>query len=103
LRYAKRALIVLAIVAMTLFATRVYFAERGDPLEPWRTYVLHELSVRELDKTDCAGYLKAEDAIFESSRREVTQRLPELLRVPSNPFFSYLLQRIEYCIPASAR
>jgi hypothetical protein len=55
LRYAKRALIVLAIVAMTLFAARVYLAERGDPLESWRTYVPHELSVRELDKTGLRG------------------------------------------------
>ena len=73
LRYAKRALIVLAIVAVTLFAARVYISERGDPLEPWHTHVPHELSVQELDTTDWPGYLKAEDAIFESLRREVTQ------------------------------
>jgi alpha-beta hydrolase superfamily lysophospholipase len=87
LRYAKRALIGLAIIAATLLAARVYVSERGAPLEPWHTYIPHELSVQELEKSDWAGYLKAEDAIFESLRREVTQKLPEHDRVPVNRYF----------------
>ena len=60
-KYAKRTLIGLALIAVTLLAVRAYDLQRGPPLEPWHTFVPHELSVAELDKTDWAGYLKAEE------------------------------------------
>ena len=77
----------LGIALLTFFAVRVYDTQRGLPLKPWHTYVPHELSAQELDKTDWAGYLRAEDAIFESVRVEVTQKLSEEDRVPVNRYF----------------
>ena len=87
IRFVKRALIGVTLIAVTLLAARAWDSQRGAPLEPWHTYIPHELSAPELEKTDWAGYLKAEDAIFESLRREVTQKLPEHDRVPVNRYF----------------
>ncbi len=86
-KYSKRALIGLAIIAITLLAARAYDSQRGAPLEPWHTFVPHELSLQEIEKADWPGYLKAEDAIFKSIRDEVTQKLPEHDRVPVNRYF----------------
>lgn len=87
-RYVKRALIGLTLVVVTLLAVRAWDSQRGAPLEPWHTYIPSELSRTNLEKADWAGYLKAEDAIFESVRREVTEKLPEHDRVPVNRYFS---------------
>jgi alpha-beta hydrolase superfamily lysophospholipase len=86
-RIAKRALVWLTISALTLLALRTWDSQRGAPLEPWHTYIPHELSVEELDKTDWDGYLKAEARIFERLRTEVTQKLDENERVPVNRYF----------------
>ena len=72
----RRAVAVLLIVAVSLLGLRIYQTERGPPLEPWHTFVPDELSRDEIDKTDWAGYLEAEDAVFEAVRAEVTQKLP---------------------------
>jgi alpha-beta hydrolase superfamily lysophospholipase len=86
-RSAKRGLILLATIVLTLLAVRVYDTQRGAPLEPWHTHIPHELSVDELDRADWAGYLKAEAAIFDALKTEVTQRLPKEDRVPVNRYF----------------
>jgi hypothetical protein len=86
--YAKRGIIGFSLVAITLLAVRAYDSQRGAPLEPWHTFVPHELSPEELEKTDWAGYRKAEDKIFESFRVEVTQKLDEHDRVPVNRYFA---------------
>lgn len=83
----KRGLMLLAVIAITLLAVRAYDSQRGAPLQPWHTYVPHELSAGELDKTDWAGYLQAEAKIFEALRTEVTQKLDADERVPVNRYF----------------
>ena len=84
----RRVLILAAAVFVTLFAVRAWDSQRGPPLEPWHTYVPRELSAREIDAADWAQYLKAEDAVFESVRAEVTDQLPERDRVPVNRYFA---------------
>jgi hypothetical protein len=83
----KLALIVLATIAVTLLAARAYQSQRGAQLEPWHTYVPLELHAHELDAADWSRYLKAEDAIYDALRTEVTQRLPQEDRVPVNRYF----------------
>ena len=73
LRILKGGAVLLAVSTITLLAIRAYDSQRGKPLEPWHTYVPQELSVKELDHAGWAEYLKAEDAVFESVRAEVTQ------------------------------
>jgi alpha-beta hydrolase superfamily lysophospholipase len=87
-RVAKWIGVVVCVAAIGLFVARAYDSRRGPALEPWHTYVPHELSVSELDRASWADYLKAEDAVFEGVRSEVTQKLGPEERVPSNRYFA---------------
>ena len=87
LRILKRGALLLAVSTITLLAIRAYDSQRGKPLEPWHTYVPQELNVKELDHAGWTEYLKAEDAIFESVRAEVTQELDPEDRIPINRYF----------------
>jgi alpha-beta hydrolase superfamily lysophospholipase len=86
-KWIKRAGLLLGAVLLTLLAVRAYDSQRGPPLERWHTYVPTELSVEQLETTDWAGYLAAEQAIFDSLQREVTERLDAEERVPVNRYF----------------
>jgi alpha-beta hydrolase superfamily lysophospholipase len=86
-KVAKLTFILLATIAVTLVAARMYQSQLGAPLEPWHTHVPHELHAHELDAADWSKYMKAESAIFDALRTEVTQRLPERDRVPVNRYF----------------
>jgi alpha-beta hydrolase superfamily lysophospholipase len=83
----RRTLILLATVAITFFAIRVYDTQRGPPLAVWHTYVPHELKGKELDAADWSQYLAQEAKIFEAVKTEVTQKLDPADRVPMNRYF----------------
>ena len=83
----KRLAILVGAVLVTFLAVRVCDAERGPPLEPWHTFVPDELSVAEMDRTDWAGYVAAEDRIFAAVRDEVSRTLPPEDRLPINCYF----------------
>jgi alpha-beta hydrolase superfamily lysophospholipase len=83
----KYTLMVLSIIAIILFSARAYVTQGGAPLEPWHRFVPHELSVEELNKSDWDGYLKAEAAIFDTLRTEITQQLNVEEQVPYNRYF----------------
>ena len=75
-RLAKIAAFAIVAVVATVFVVRAVDSLRGPPLEPWHTYVPTELSPGEIDATDWAGYLAAEDRIFSDVRANVTDQLP---------------------------
>lgn len=83
----RRGAAILVIVALSLLGLRIYDTQRGAPLEPWHTFVPHELSLAELDSGNWSDYLKAEDVAFASVRAEVTQKLEPDERVPVNRYF----------------
>jgi alpha-beta hydrolase superfamily lysophospholipase len=87
LRILKSGAILVLVILATFFAVRIYDTQRGPPLRPWHTYVPDELSVKELDQTDWAGYLKTERSIFEAVREEVTEQLSPEDRIPANRYF----------------
>ena len=78
---------VILVGAMTFLGVRVYDSQRGAPLEPWHTFIPHELKADELDRADWAKYIEAEKAIFEELRTHITQRLDAEDRVPANRYF----------------
>ncbi len=86
--FLKWTIAIICVAAIGLFVARAYDSQRGPALEPWHTYVPHELSVAELDHASWGDYLKAEDSIFEGVRTEVTQKLGADERVPSNRYFA---------------
>ena len=87
LRSVKIAGGLLALVLMTFFAIRIYDTQKGPPLEPWHTYVPHEMRAEELDASNWTQYLAAEAKIFDDVRREVSQKLEAGGRVPANRYF----------------
>jgi alpha-beta hydrolase superfamily lysophospholipase len=86
-RIARWTLALVCVSALTLLGVRAYDSQRGPPLEPWHTYVPHELSVPELDHSNWADYLKAEARIFDRLRTEVIQKVPPNERTPVNRYF----------------
>ena len=87
LRLLKWSAALVGVVAVTILAVRSWDAWRADPLEPWHTFVPHELRADELARADWKAYLAAEDRAFAEVRDNVTQRLPEGERVPANRYF----------------
>lgn len=83
----KRLTIVVVTVVFTLLAVRVYDTQRGPALEPWHTFVPHELSAAELDKADWQAYLAAENRVFDEVKANVTDKLSASERIPLNRYF----------------
>lgn len=81
-------MILLAVAAVTLLAVRVYIIQRGPPLAAWHTFVPKELSAEELDAANWEQYLAAEARVFESVRREVTEKLDPDQRIPMNRYYA---------------
>ncbi len=86
-KFTKRLTAFIFISILVLFLIRAYDSQRGQPLEPWHTYVPEELHGKELDRSDWTAYLNAEETIFDRVRTEVTQKLPADERVPVNRYF----------------
>ena len=83
----KWLMIATVAIAAVALGVRSYRALSGPPLQPWHTFVPHELRVDELDDSDWSRYLAQEQAIFESVRANVSQRLDPDARVPYNRYF----------------
>jgi len=87
IRLLKWSAALAGVVLLTVLGVRSWDAWQSEPLEPWHTYVPHELRANELAKADWTAYLAAESKVMEEVRANVTQRLPEDARVPVNRYF----------------
>jgi len=54
----RRIALLLVVIIVGLLAFRIYDTQRGPPLEPWHTYVPHELTGKALDHADWTDYLR---------------------------------------------
>jgi len=82
-----RLLIAVLLVGAGALAVRSYRALQGPPLETWHTFVPVEMRAAELDAADWPQYVAQEQAIFDSVRANVTQKLEPDARVPYNRYF----------------
>ena len=87
-RLLKWIAVVLAISLATFLAVRAWESQRGPPLELWHTFVPRELSATEIDKSDWAQYLAAEEKAFAEVRAEVTERLEPPAQHDGNRYFT---------------
>jgi alpha-beta hydrolase superfamily lysophospholipase len=87
MKFAKWTVLVLAVAVITALAVRTYDMQRGPPLEPWHTFVPHELSRDELRQADWAAYIAAENKTFDEIRTQVTDKLPPEAQTPGNRYF----------------
>jgi len=83
----KKLLVALVLVVITLLAVRTYDALQGPPLEPWHKLVPDELSAQQLDNSDWAAYLRAEQQAFVEVRKDVTEKLDAEERIPLNRYY----------------
>jgi alpha-beta hydrolase superfamily lysophospholipase len=88
LRWLLVRLAALAVVSLVAFlGLRAWESRRGQPLEVWHTHVPHDVTAEAIAQLDWPGYLKAEQAVFDEVRTEVTQKLRLDERVPVNRYF----------------
>ncbi|MGH8699040.1 MAG: alpha/beta hydrolase, partial [Burkholderiales bacterium] len=82
------ALVVLALLGLLgLLGIRAWDAQRAAPLAVWHTYTPDDLKAKDLAKLEWNDYLKAEQALFDGVRAEVTEKLEPEDRVPANRYF----------------
>lgn len=84
---AKKIGMVVGIVLVVLLATRVYLSQQGPELHLWHTWRADEMSVREMDNGNFAGYIARENAIFADLDRAVTAKTEGEERTPLNRFY----------------
>lgn len=88
LRFLRRGLVLVVLVAASVLALRAWDSQRGPPLEPWHTFVPTELHAKVLEKADWAAYLKHEAAIFHDVRREVVDKIDRETAVAGNRYYA---------------
>lgn len=84
---AKKTGMVVGIVLVVLLAVRVYLSQQGPELHLWHTWRADEMSVRELDNADFAGYLARERAIFSDLDNAVTAKTAGEEQTPLNRYY----------------
>ena len=87
-RTLKWVLALCAASLVTLLAVRAYDSHSDPPLELWHTYIPHEMTAGEIDKSDWAQYVAAEQRIFDEVRTEVTDKLDPGSRHSANRYFA---------------
>jgi alpha-beta hydrolase superfamily lysophospholipase len=78
----------LGVSLATVFAMRAYDSQRGPPLEPWHTFVPHEMTTEQIRASNWTLYVEAEQKLFDEVRANVTDKLSPELRNPANRYFS---------------
>ncbi|MFC7476448.1 alpha/beta hydrolase [Dankookia sp. GCM10030260] len=87
-RLLRRGFIVLVVLLVALLGLRAWDMSSAPPLRPWHLVVPDELPIAALEAADWAGYLAAENAAFDTVRREVTERLDPEDQVLANRYFA---------------
>ena len=88
LQIVKIGALIIGVAVLTLLGIRAYDSQRGEPLALWHTYAPSELSAKEINKIGWDEYLAAEEKIFQSVRKNVTDKLPPDAQVPGNRYFA---------------
>lgn len=86
-RWTRRLAYALAAVVLIIIVVRVVDSQTGPALELWHTEVPNDLRAEQINRLDWAGYIAAEQRVFEQVRREVTARLQPEARTQENRFF----------------
>ncbi|MCX7892442.1 MAG: alpha/beta hydrolase [Burkholderiales bacterium] len=84
----KIALLLALVVVATVVGVRTWDIMRGQPLSVWHKYVPADLHAAEIAKLDWAGYLAAEERLFQDVRRNVVERIAPEDRIPANRYYA---------------
>ena len=88
LKLGKWMAISIVLCLAAVLAVRAWDSQQGEPLALWQTFVPDELTPAQLDATDWAGYLAAEQKAFEEVRTQVSERLEPAQRVATNRYYA---------------
>lgn len=88
LRWFKRIVLSLVLLAIGAMALRLYNIQRGPDLQLWHIYVPHEMDADEIDKADWNHYLKVEDSLFREVKLNVTGKLDAQQQTELNRYYS---------------
>ena len=88
LKLGKWTAIFIVLCLAAVLAVRAWDSQQGEPLALWQTFVPDELTPAQLDATDWAGYLAAEQKAFEEVRTQVSERLEPAQRVATNRYYA---------------
>jgi alpha-beta hydrolase superfamily lysophospholipase len=83
-----RGALALAVLVIAGLALRIHDLQQGPPLGPWHTVVPEELPRQVIDAADWRRWMAAEDAVFATVRREVTEALEPAERTPANRYYA---------------
>ena len=86
-RTLKWLVLLVVLGALAFLGTRAFSAFRGPALQPWHTFVPEELTRTTSTRRTGAATWRAEEQIFASVRREVTEKLEPEARVLINRYF----------------
>ena len=87
-RIVIRIVFLLAGIGIGLMGLRIWQTERGPDLHVWHRYVPQDLRAEQIDRMEWDGYRTAEQALFDSVRRNVTEKLAPEERTPLNRYFA---------------
>ncbi|UPY38277.1 alpha/beta hydrolase [Sediminicoccus sp. KRV36] len=87
-RWTRRLAYALVAVLLVVIVVRMVDSQTGPALELWHTQIPDDLRAEQINRLDWAGYLAAEQRIFDQVRREVTTQLPLEQRTLENRFFA---------------
>ncbi|ETN73000.1 hypothetical protein NECAME_18566, partial [Necator americanus] len=88
LRWIKRFVLFVLIAFVCIAGVRFYDAQRKAPLSLWHTYVPEDMHAHEIDHATWEEYIANENRLFDSVKKNVTDKLPAEERVPANRYFS---------------
>ncbi len=88
LRWIKRFFLFLLIAFVCIAGVRFYDAQRKAPLSLWHTYVPEDMHAHEIDHATWEEYIANENRLFDSVKKNVTDKLPADERIPANRYFS---------------
>lgn len=72
---SRRVVRVIIVIALTLFAIRIYDSLKGAPLEPWHKIAPTEVTARQINKMTWQDYLLAEQRVFDEVKNKVTDKI----------------------------
>ena len=85
--WLKPSFIIFIVFIVRFFSIRIYKSQGGPRLELWHTFVPHEMNDKAIDATDWAGYLAAENQLFDEVKTNVTQQLESEQKNPLNRYY----------------
>ncbi|TKI05498.1 alpha/beta hydrolase [Martelella alba] len=87
-KWLIRCIWVLVIFIVAVFSVRVYQTQSGPQLQLWHTYVPDDMTASDIDRSSWDDYIQAEDALFQSVRENVTDKLQPAVETPLNRYYS---------------